>query len=118
MDEYDHWPECEACPKTFRTWRACNQHMNDTDHWARTYECETCTKEFRSWNAANQHMNALRHWAPKVPCETCDKKFHTQSAADQHMEALGHYWNYCKACDRHFMNENNLKMVGPLPTVH
>ncbi|OCL13649.1 hypothetical protein AOQ84DRAFT_282691 [Glonium stellatum] len=110
MDEYDHWPECQTCPRTFRTQQSCNQHMNDTDHWAPRFECESCTRDFRSQNAANQHMTAVRHWAPRIPCETCEKKFHTQNAADQHMDALAHYKNYCKSCGLRFQNENNLRM--------
>lgn len=114
MDDYGHWPECETCPKAFRTWAACNQHMNALDHWAPTFECETCSREFRSWNAAAQHMNALGHWEPEYECETCDKQFHSQRAADQHMAALFHYRTYCPSCARHFMSENNLRMVSRL----
>ncbi|KAL4779081.1 hypothetical protein BJX76DRAFT_365554 [Aspergillus varians] len=110
MDDFDHWVECESCPRNFRSQRACNQHMNDCDHWAPRYECETCTKSFGLQRAATQHMDATNHWAPKVPCETCNLKFQTQSAADQHMKALAHYLHYCKACDRKFQNENNLRM--------
>lgn len=142
MDDYDHWPECDTCVRTFRTQRACNQHMNDLDHWAPVFECETCTKEFGSQMAANQHMTDVRHWIPKIPCETCGKKFHTQNAGNQHMDDLGHWapkipcetcgkkfrthdvanrhmekhahWKaYCKECKRHLGNENNLKMVRP-----
>jgi len=140
MDDCNHWPECETCTRTFRTQRACNQHMNDLDHWAPVFECETCIREFRSQMAANQHMTAVGHWTPKIPCETCGKKFHTQNAADQHMNDLGHwapkipcetcnlkfrthnaanqhmekhahYKAYCKDCGVRFQNENNLKMV-------
>lgn len=139
MDDCDHWPECETCTRTFRTQRACNQHMNDLDHWAPVFECETCTREFHSQMAANQHMTAVGHWTPKIPCETCGKKFHTQNAAGQHMNDLGHwapkipcetcnlkfrthnaanqhmekyahYKAYCKDCGVRFQNENNLKM--------
>lgn len=60
-------------------------------------------------------MDAVDHWASRVPCETCDLKFHTLSDARQHMEAQGHYKTYCSTCNRDFMNENNLKMVGLLP---
>ncbi|KAI9369212.1 hypothetical protein BJX61DRAFT_520562 [Aspergillus egyptiacus] len=97
------------CPRTFRTQRACNQHMDNTGHWAPRYKCELCPKTFRSQNAAGQHMTSVGHWVPKVPCETCNVKFQTQSAADAHMKAKGHYKNYCKSCDRHFQNENNLR---------
>lgn len=109
MDEYDHWPRCETCSRTFQSRSACHKHMSNVDHWAPRFECETCTREFRSQNAANQHMSSLGHWAPKIPCETCSKKFHTQSAADKHMKDLGHYRNYCRECKRGFMSENDLK---------
>ncbi|KAH7012025.1 hypothetical protein B0J12DRAFT_690089 [Macrophomina phaseolina] len=33
MDDYNQWPEYEACTRIFRTQRACNQHMYDTNHW-------------------------------------------------------------------------------------
>lgn len=108
MNDYGHWAECETCTRLFRSQRACNQHMNQLDHWAPTFECETCTREFRSQNAANQHMNAVGHWRPRIPCETCNEKFHSEEDADTHMQRLGHWRNYCKACDRRFLNDNNL----------
>ncbi|KAF2835202.1 hypothetical protein M501DRAFT_942443 [Patellaria atrata CBS 101060] len=110
MDTQDHWPECETCTRTFRTQAACNQHMNAVDHWAPLFECESCFRKFRSQHAANQHMNSRGHWAPKFECKTCEKMFHSQQAAEQHMSALGHYRNYCRACERNFPNENNLRM--------
>ncbi|EYE90133.1 C2H2-type zinc finger protein [Aspergillus ruber CBS 135680] len=109
LEDYNHWRECETCTRIFTTQRACNQHMNDTDHWAPRYECESCDREFMSRNSANRHMNAVGHWAPKVPCESCSAKFHTQQAADQHMKARNHFKNYCRTCDRRFINENNLR---------
>ena len=117
LDYYDHWIECETCTRRFRTQRACNQHMNATDHWAPRYDCETCPKVFISYNAVRQHMNSLGHWAPKFSCETCDLKFHTQGAAEQHMTKDMHYRTYCPICQRHFRNENNLKMVRSLQAV-
>ncbi|KAK2811853.1 hypothetical protein FQN50_001891 [Emmonsiellopsis sp. PD_5] len=131
--------DCETCYRDFGTQRACNQHMNDTNHWGPTFDCETCVREFRSQNAANQHMNAVGHWTPKIPCETCGKKFHNQNAANQHMNSVGHwapkipcetcslkfksqaaadqhmvreahYLNYCKPCNKRFISQNNLKM--------
>lgn len=110
MADSGHWPECETCTRIFRTQRACNQHMNDKDHWAPRFECETCTKDYRSQNAANEHMNRCGHWAPKIACETCSLKFHTQTAANQHMKEQAHYKNYCKDCGLQFQNANNLKM--------
>ncbi|EGC48988.1 conserved hypothetical protein [Histoplasma capsulatum var. duboisii H88] len=102
--------ECETCTRAFYSQSACNQHMNDTNHWAPVYECETCTREFSSEHAVNQHMNALGHRKPKVPCETCNIKFYTQGQADKHMKANGHYKNYCGACDIRFSSPNALKM--------
>ncbi|KAH0594367.1 hypothetical protein MHUMG1_07716 [Metarhizium humberi] len=116
--------ECDTCTREFYSARSCEQHMNDTGHWGPRYECDTCTSEFRSVHAVQQHMNALSHWAPRFPCDTCSSKFATESAADAHMQAQGHYQNYCKSCDRHFQNANNLQMVGnppppfPKPTPH
>ncbi|KAF2454907.1 putative zinc finger protein [Lineolata rhizophorae] len=115
LNDWDHWIECETCDRAFSTQRACNQHMNATDHWAPRYECETCPAEFRTQGAANQHMNARGHWAPSWPCETCSKMFHSEAAAskeevDKHMTRAGHFKTYCPSCDKHFMNENNLRM--------
>ncbi|OJD18320.1 hypothetical protein AJ78_01633 [Emergomyces pasteurianus Ep9510] len=102
--------ECETCPGTFRTQRACYQHMNDKNHWAPTFACESCTREFSSQHSADQRMNALGHWKPKFPCETCTQMFRTQNAADRHMRELGHYRNYCEDCGIRFQNQNNLEM--------
>ncbi|KAB8235671.1 hypothetical protein ETB97_010219 [Aspergillus alliaceus] len=110
MYDYRHWPECETCPKTFRTWRACNQHMDNTGHRAPRFDCETCYRDFSSQNAANQHMTAAGHWAPRIPCETCNLVFHTEKGANQHMKSEAHYKNYCKNCDIRFGTENALRM--------
>ncbi|KAG2421807.1 hypothetical protein HFD88_005783 [Aspergillus terreus] len=99
--------ECETCDEQFYYKSDCEQHMEDYDHWP---ECETCDRVFRTQRACDQHMDALDHWAVEYECDTCDRTFRSQAAADQHMRALGHYTNYCKACDRHFQNENNLRM--------
>jgi uncharacterized C2H2 Zn-finger protein len=108
--------ECETCDEEFYYRFDCEQHMDDYDHWP---ECETCDRVFRTQRACDQHMDALDHWAVEYECDTCDRTFRSQAAADQHMRALGHYTNYCKACDRHFQNENNLRMVCTLsPTTH
>jgi hypothetical protein len=55
-------PECDTCTRTFRTHQACNQHMNDTDHWA-GFECNVCTRVFGSTTAVEQHMSAVGHWS-------------------------------------------------------
>lgn len=108
--------ECETCDEEFYYRFDCEQHMDDYDHWP---ECETCDRVFRTQRACDQHMDALDHWAVEYECDTCDRTFRSQAAADQHMRALGHYTNYCKACDRHFQNENSLRMVCTLsPTTH
>lgn len=101
--------ECDYCNEEFHYSDDFVEHLDDYNHWA---ECETCDREFRTIRASHQHMDALGHWRPRIPCETCDKVFHSQAAANQHMAALDHYKAYCKDCDRHFMNENNLRMVS------
>ncbi|KAL4902306.1 hypothetical protein BDW74DRAFT_186870 [Aspergillus multicolor] len=98
--------ECEYCNDTFSLRDDLDDHLDDYDHWV---ERETCNRDFRSHQACDQHMDATEHWAPSWPCETCDATSYSQSAMVQHMNALGHYRNYCKACDRHFQNENNLR---------
>ncbi|KAG6008282.1 hypothetical protein E4U21_004744 [Claviceps maximensis] len=100
--------ECPLCTRSFNTASACQQHINDTGHYPRV-ECETCYRDFPNRHAAVQHMNALDHWAPKFPCDTCDLEFFSEDAADSHMGDYGHWRHYCKACDRRFMNENNLR---------
>lgn len=111
MAHYDHWIECETCPRTFRSQSACNQHMNTLDHRAPVFPCQSCDREFRSENASIQHMNAVGHWKPRFVCQKCPEKFYNQDAADKHMDMLEHYRAYCRPCDRHFQNENNLRVV-------
>ncbi|KAK7177395.1 hypothetical protein PSPO01_16561 [Paraphaeosphaeria sporulosa] len=53
--------ECYSCTRSFRTRRAREQHMDDTDHW--NFECGTCTRQFNSKHAKEQHMTAVGHWA-------------------------------------------------------
>lgn len=103
--------DCPVCDRSFGTWRAREQHIDATGHDPR-YDCETCYRDFPNLHAVRQHMDALGHWARTFPCETCDDEFRSEADADRHMERHGHYRNYCKACDQHFMNENNLRMVS------
>ncbi|KAE8154339.1 hypothetical protein BDV25DRAFT_116490 [Aspergillus avenaceus] len=110
MDYYDHWPECETCPRSFGSWSACHQHMNATGHYAPRFYCETCNKEFRSEHASRQHMTSMGHWRPRIPCEMCNKVFLDEETANRHMKKEGHYKNYCPSCDIRFQNENNLRM--------
>lgn len=112
MHNDGHWPECETCTRTFRTQAACNQHMNDTDHWAPEFPCETCNKAFSSQNAANQHMNTTNHWEPRYRCQTCSAEYRAQVEANKHMDMLDHWAaNYCKDCDRWFQSEANKRAV-------
>lgn len=105
---------CPTCAECYGDERDRDDHMDLFGHWP---ECETCPKVFRTLAARDQHMNATGHWAPEFECETCPKIFATERAADQHMMAFAHYRNYCQMCDRHFNNENNLRMVGCLRAV-
>jgi hypothetical protein len=114
INDFSHGFECETCNRSFRTWYSRRQHMDAVDHWAPTFECQMCTSAFRTQHAANQHMNAKDHWLPTVPCDSCPKKFHTQQAVENHMRAKGHYKNYCRECQRLFMNEHSLRQVGRL----
>jgi len=112
MEEWNHWPECETCPKTFRTCASRDQHIYSLDHWAERFECETCNNQYLSQDAAYCHMNEAGHWAPEFECEVCSRRFYTQQSADQHMEAKGHYQQYCQSCNIRFQSKNNLKMVS------
>ncbi|KAK5173261.1 uncharacterized protein LTR77_001942 [Saxophila tyrrhenica] len=81
--------------------------MDDEDHWP---ECETCPKLFATWNSCYQHRNATGRWAPKHECHTCSKKFHSAEKAASHMARNDHYSSrYCIDCKTFFQNENNLK---------
>lgn len=104
--------ECDTCNRTFRTQQGCEQHIDDTDHWARdsepesVFECNTGNREFASQEASNQHMSAKGHWHHQYKCETCHRKFYTQAAVKQHKDALGHwtprYDFKCETCNRVF----------------
>lgn len=100
--------ECALCDDLFEDQNECDNHLEAYDH---LIECETCTRLFRKVHSMHQHMNAVGHWKPRVPCETCSKVFLSEAAANSHMQAKAHYRFYCSSCDRHFQNENNLRMV-------
>jgi uncharacterized C2H2 Zn-finger protein len=102
--------ECPSCEYAFRYKDGLLDHLDDEGHWV---ECETCTRLFSSQHARWQHMNSLGHWDPRFGCETCSKVFLSSRAAEQHMQNRGHWENYCKSCNNHFDNANNLQMVRP-----
>ncbi|KAJ5893626.1 hypothetical protein N7495_005317 [Penicillium taxi] len=106
MPYYD-CPQCDDGTRYYDNKEEFYAHLNHYDHWL---ECETCTRQFSGRHSLRQHMNSMNHWMPKYGCETCDKKFQTSSAAEKHMRDRGHYENYCRQCDRHFNNANNLRM--------
>ncbi|QMW29430.1 hypothetical protein G4B84_004765 [Aspergillus flavus NRRL3357] len=62
MDDKVHQPECETYRRTFGIWRACDQYIDNTDHWAPRFDCQTSSREF-SQSTANQHMAAIGYWA-------------------------------------------------------
>ena len=65
--------ECASCPKWFMSRRACEQHMDDTNHWP--YVCQFCDE---SWPTREQ---CDEHEADEHPyCEDCDRTFQSQSA--------------------------------------
>ncbi|PKY00130.1 zinc finger protein [Aspergillus campestris IBT 28561] len=107
LNDYGHWIKCETCGDEFYNSDHLVEHLHHYKHWIK---CETCKQDFRTQRACNRHMNDQGHWVPKIPCETCGLKFHTQSAVQQHMTENIHYESYCPTCDRHFQNENNLRM--------
>lgn len=76
------------------------------------YECDSCDRTFRTQRACQQHMDALDHEQPGYECDTCSDSFWTQEDVDEHMEEYGHWEHYCQDCDRRFGNANNLRMVG------
>ncbi|DAA78039.1 TPA_exp: hypothetical protein A8136_5742 [Trichophyton benhamiae CBS 112371] len=105
--------ECDTCTRRFATSRACNQHMDATNHRAPTFDCEVCHKTFRTQPAANQHMDAVGHWEQDYypyECDTCTNRYTSEAAVQKHMKDAGHYKYYCKACERKFENKNNLNM--------
>lgn len=89
--------ECDSCPRVLQSWPACEQHMNDKDHWIYKHECETCSSRFKSKQAANQHMDAKNHWA--IECDHCSDIFDTEDELDQHLSD-DHF--YCADCQRGF----------------
>ncbi|CAJ2502360.1 Uu.00g097540.m01.CDS01 [Anthostomella pinea] len=110
MDDYSHW-RCDWCDRTFRTERACDQHMITTGHMKKVflYPCDTCNVVFRYEDDADEHMEDLDHWKYPYSCDT-NLTFRHEQHAYEHMEEKGRHGNYCSDCDRHFVNENALKM--------
>lgn len=55
--------QCGTCLKTFPAgWKARDNHCRMTGHFIPNFECETCPRWFRSQGACDQHMNDLNHW--------------------------------------------------------
>ncbi|KMU92022.1 hypothetical protein CIHG_09829 [Coccidioides immitis H538.4] len=76
--------ECENCSHHFNTQCACEQHMNNTDHWLPEFECETCSHPFKTQRACEQHMDALGHQEPKVPCDHLNSRIHRGASVPCH----------------------------------
>jgi DNA-directed RNA polymerase subunit RPC12/RpoP len=56
--------ECGTCGKVFPAgWRARENHCRATGHEPPDFECERCPRWFRSWQACFQHMSAKNHFA-------------------------------------------------------
>lgn len=99
---------CGDCGRSFTSLQARQQHMNALGHRSPEYECDTCDRYFDSWEDAAQHMNMQGHWgdqflrSTEVSCEFCFDFFDDieQHEVDCHC--------YCRPCDRHFLNSNNI----------
>ena len=64
-------------------------------------------------------MDDTGHWEPQFECEVCDRRFRSELSANQHMSALDHYKQYhCRDCAKSFRNENALRMVHCLQSLH
>ncbi|KAG6079707.1 hypothetical protein E4U30_000812 [Claviceps sp. LM220 group G6] len=100
--------ECGICDRAFATPRGRTQHANSTGHHPQ-YDCDYCDDEFYDSNEEWAHKQTYGHWSPNIKCETCSLLFRSDAEANRHMQQHGHYKNYCKPCDRHFENENNLR---------
>ncbi|OJD31850.1 zinc finger protein [Diplodia corticola] len=113
MDDTDHWIweyECDTCTARFSTEWLANEHMDDEDHWSYPYDCETCSYSFRSASACDEHMDDKDHWSYPYDCETCSRSFRSASARDKHQDREGHYKHlHCKDCDKYFRSEDNLR---------
>ena len=115
MGNYSDTHRCGTCHKVFIAgWQALNNHLRATGH-ARTpsFECDTCTRRFGSERARFQHMQATNHFAWE--CDICDETWPTEDRVIQH-EHDDH--DYCRECQRSFMNQNNLRMVHHLSLIH
>lgn len=55
--------QCGTCPRSFQSWRACQQHMRDTNHLY--HVCRICamtwpTEEDRISHEANMHHHCAK----------------------------------------------------------
>ncbi|KAJ5917189.1 hypothetical protein N7466_010743 [Penicillium verhagenii] len=106
MEDCGHWFECDTCTKTFRSQRACNQHMDALDH--HLIECETCTREFGSQDAANQYMNDKDHW--ETYCVPCGRHFMNANNLHMHRNSRVHRGtnSHCPHCNAAFVTSSGV----------
>ncbi|KAF3769355.1 hypothetical protein M406DRAFT_287495 [Cryphonectria parasitica EP155] len=98
--------ECGTCIKVFPAgWRARENHCNATGHRRPLFECDTCFRVCASESARRQHMKDKNHF--KWECDHCVETWPTEDALKSH-EIDDHL--YCADCDRHFNNDNNIRM--------
>ncbi|KAL7629034.1 hypothetical protein AAE478_000552 [Parahypoxylon ruwenzoriense] len=72
-----------------------------------SWKCRTCGRCFVTWEGREQHIDVLYHSPLDYECNDCNTIFAKASGRGQH-EVNVHF--YCRDCDRHFMNANNIRM--------
>ncbi|KAK4112878.1 hypothetical protein N656DRAFT_731338 [Canariomyces notabilis] len=101
--------ECERCPRWFRSWQACFQHMSAKNHFAlechicdetwpteedRTthenedhYYCADCDRNFRNYNNLKMHLQSRIHRGEQMACPFCKRCFTTSTGVAHHLES-------------------------------
>ncbi|KAI0100271.1 hypothetical protein GGR51DRAFT_358644 [Nemania sp. FL0031] len=100
--------ECDACYRTFGSYRALTQHQVAVGHEEEDpfkFKCQRCSYTFRTQYAADEHMDMNNHY--KHRCSCCTTTLPTEAEIKEH-EVEDHYW--CSDCERGFQNYNNIKM--------
>ncbi|KAF4582188.1 putative zinc finger protein [Ophiocordyceps camponoti-floridani] len=103
--------ECGSCGKEFpHGCQARDNHCSSTGHSMPEYECDTCHRFYKTERACFQHMDDCNHWNRTFyKCGLCDQRvrYLSKDSLVQH-EYDEH--DYCSDCDRIFQNYNNLRM--------
>ncbi|CVK99463.1 uncharacterized protein FMAN_02303 [Fusarium mangiferae] len=90
--------------------KAHDQHCQVAGHASPAFECDSCSDCFEDEYDRRQHMNLEQQWHRNVPeCQLCGDRAVTQAEIREH-EIERHF--HCAACNRQFMNANNLRMAS------